>query len=169
MSAQSSATTVAAFIGVGSNLDEPVSRVRGALGELERLPATRVVQCSSLYRTAPVGYLDQPDFINAVARIETALDPHRLLAALLEIETRYGRVRSVLNAPRTLDLDILLYGDRTIGERGLNVPHPRMHERAFVLVPLAEIAPEIVIPGHGRAAALLAKVASDGVSLIGPA
>jgi 2-amino-4-hydroxy-6-hydroxymethyldihydropteridine diphosphokinase len=169
MSPQQSARTVAAFIGIGSNLDEPVSKVRSALVELERLPATRVVRCSSLYRTAPVGYLEQPDFINAVARVDTTLDPHQLLAALLEIEKRHSRVRSVPNAPRTLDLDILLYGDRTIAERGLSVPHPRMHERAFVLIPLAEIAPEILIPGRGSAAALLAGVAADGVSLIGPA
>lgn len=169
MSPQRSATKVAAFIGIGSNLDEPVSRVRSALAELGRLPSTRVVRCSSLYRTAPVGYLEQPDFINAVARIDTTLDPHRLLAALLEIEERHGRVRSVPNAPRTLDLDILLYGDRTIDERGLSIPHPRMHERAFVLVPLAEIAPEIVIPGRGSAVALLARATADGVSLVGPA
>jgi 2-amino-4-hydroxy-6-hydroxymethyldihydropteridine diphosphokinase len=158
-----------AFIGVGANLDEPVEKVRNALAELDRLPATRVAQRSSLYRTAPVGYLDQPDFINAVARIETALDPHRLLAALLEIESRYGRVRSVRNAPRTLDLDVLLYGDRVLDEQGLSIPHPRMHERAFVLVPLAEIAPEVVIPGRGRVTDLLAAVATDGVSLVGPA
>ena len=116
-----------------------------------------------------MGYLEQPDFINAVARVDTALDPHQLLCALLEIERKHGRVRSVPNAPRTLDLDILLYGDRTIGEPGLSIPHPRMHERAFVLVPLAEIAPDAVIPGRGSAAALLAGVAADGVRLIGPA
>jgi 2-amino-4-hydroxy-6-hydroxymethyldihydropteridine diphosphokinase len=169
MSEIRSAAAVAAFIGVGSNLDEPASRVRSALDEMGRIQATRIVQCSSLYRTAPVGYLDQPDFINAVACIETALDPHRLLAALLRIEAAYGRVRSVRNAPRTLDLDVLLYGDRSISERGLSVPHPRMHERAFVLVPLAEIAPEILIPGRGRAADLLAGIAANGVKLVGPA
>ncbi len=169
MTRTESAAAVSAFIGVGSNLDEPVSRVRGALVELDRLPATRLSRCSSLYRTAPVGYPDQPDFINAVAAIETGLDPQRLLAALLEIEQRHGRVRSLRDAPRTLDLDVLLYGDRVIEEQGLSIPHPRMHQRAFVLVPLAEIVPGILIPGRGRAAELLAKIAIDGVSLVGPA
>jgi 2-amino-4-hydroxy-6-hydroxymethyldihydropteridine diphosphokinase len=160
---------VVAFIGVGANLEDPIASVRGALAELGRLPATRLDRSSSLYRTAPVGYLDQPDFINAVARIETTLDPQGLLAALLRTESRHGRVRSVRNAPRTLDLDLLLYGEKVIDEPGLSIPHPRMHERAFVLVPLAEIAPDAVIPGHGRVADLLARVATDGVSLVGPA
>jgi 2-amino-4-hydroxy-6-hydroxymethyldihydropteridine diphosphokinase len=164
-----SVTAVAAFIGVGANLHEPAAMVRSALGALDRLPGTRVVRRSSLYRTAPVGYLDQPDFINAVAQIETMLDPHQLLSSLLGIEARYGRVRSERNAPRTLDLDVLLYGDRIIDERGLSVPHPRMHERAFVLVPLAEIAPAVLVPGRGRTADLLSEISADGVSIIGPA
>jgi 2-amino-4-hydroxy-6-hydroxymethyldihydropteridine diphosphokinase len=102
-----------------------------------------------------VGFLEQPDFINAVAMLETMLAPHALLDGLLAIERRHGRVREFLNAPRTLDLDVLLYGDLVLHEHGLTLPHPRMHERAFVLLPLAEIAPDAVIPGKGRVADLL--------------
>jgi 2-amino-4-hydroxy-6-hydroxymethyldihydropteridine diphosphokinase len=122
------------------------------------LPDTRLARVSSLYRSAPVGYLDQPDFINAVAQIETGLTPRALLDRLLAIERRYGRVRDFPNAPRTLDLDILLYAECIVQEPGLTIPHPRMHERAFVLVPLVEIAPEAVIPGRGRADELVARV-----------
>ena len=111
------------------------------------LPDTRLARVSSLYRTAPVGYADQPEFVNAVARIETALEPRALLDALLKIERRHGRVREFPNAPRTLDLDIALYDDVTVDEAGLTIPHPRMHERAFVMVPLAEIAPDLEIGG----------------------
>jgi 2-amino-4-hydroxy-6-hydroxymethyldihydropteridine diphosphokinase len=123
--------------------------------EVGALPETRLLKRSSLYRTAPVGYLDQPDFINAVAMVETALAPHTLLDGLLAIERQHGRVREFLNAPRTLDLDVLLYGDLVLYEPGLTIPHPRMHERAFVLLPLVEIAPEAEIPGRGRATDLL--------------
>jgi 2-amino-4-hydroxy-6-hydroxymethyldihydropteridine diphosphokinase len=110
-----------------------------------------------------VGEPDQPDFINAVVQIETALDPLEVLDALLAIERRHGRVRSRRNAPRTLDLDLLLYDDRTIDTPGLQLPHPRMHERAFVLLPLAEIAPDASIPGRGPVAALLPGVAGQRV------
>jgi 2-amino-4-hydroxy-6-hydroxymethyldihydropteridine diphosphokinase len=113
------------------------------------LPNTRLDAVSSLYRSAPVGHVDQPDFINAVAAIATTLSPRALLEALLEIEVRYGRVRDFPNAPRTLDLDIILYGDAELDEPGLAIPHPRMHERAFVLIPLSEIAPDATIPGRG--------------------
>jgi 2-amino-4-hydroxy-6-hydroxymethyldihydropteridine diphosphokinase len=133
------------------------------MDELKALPGTRVRRCSSLYRTAPVGEPDQPDFINAVVQIETALDPLEVLDALLAIERRHGRVRSRRNAPRTLDLDLLLYDDRTIDTPGLQLPHPRMHERAFVLLPLAEIAPDASIPGRGPVAALLPGVAGQRV------
>lgn len=161
--------TATAYIGVGSNLDDPVSKVRAALRALDDLPATRVTARSSLYRTDPVGYADQPQFINAVARIETALAPEDLLQALLGIEARYGRVRSMRNAPRTLDLDVLLYEDRLLHTPMLTIPHPRMHERAFVLAPLAEIAPGVVVPGRGRAAELLDAVTCRGVEKIGSA
>ena len=130
------------------------------------LPDTRLARMSSLYRSAPVGYLEQPDFINAVAQIETALSPRALLDALLEIERRLGRVRDFPNAPRTLDLDLVLYGETVCAEPALTVPHPRMHERAFVLVPLAEIAPEAMVPGRGRVSELVTAVDAASVTKI---
>jgi 2-amino-4-hydroxy-6-hydroxymethyldihydropteridine diphosphokinase len=140
------------FIGLGSNLADPQAQVSQALQELDALPQVRVVRCSSLYRSAPVGYLEQPDFINAVAQLHTALSPRALLDALLALEQRCGRTREFINAPRTLDLDVLLYDDVQLHEHGLTIPHPQMHLRAFVLQPLLEIAPECVIPGIGAAA-----------------
>lgn len=144
-----------AFVGLGSNLDDPRDQVSRGMEEVGALPGTRLIKRSSLYRTAPIGYLDQPDFINAVIMIETGLIPHALLDGLLSVERRHGRVREFRNAPRTLDLDVLLYDNVVLRERGLTIPHPRMHERAFVLLPLAEIAPDFVIPGAGRVADLL--------------
>ena len=139
------------FIGLGSNLGESCDQLRLALADLDRLPGTRLLAQSSLYRSAPVGYLDQPDFVNAVAKISTTLTPQALLSALLHIEQHYGRERAFTNAPRTLDLDVLLYDDLQIHEPGLTVPHPQMHSRAFVLQPLLEIAPDCTIPGAGSA------------------
>jgi 2-amino-4-hydroxy-6-hydroxymethyldihydropteridine diphosphokinase len=147
---------VKAYIGLGANIGDPARQIRGALAALDEIPGTRVTRASSLWRSAPVGYAAQPDFVNAVAEIETVQAPRPLLGELLAIERRYGRERSFANAPRTLDLDLLLYGDRIIAEDALAVPHPRMHERAFVLAPLVEIAPGIEVPGRGSAAALLA-------------
>jgi len=132
-----------AYVGIGSNLEDPRAQVQAAFQELDKLPHTRVVKKSSLYRSAPIGYADQPDFINAVAEIETSLSADEILVQLKAIETRHGRTRSFANAPRTLDLDLLLYGDARIRAKGLVVPHPRMHERAFVLKPLLEIAPQL--------------------------
>jgi 2-amino-4-hydroxy-6-hydroxymethyldihydropteridine diphosphokinase len=132
-----------AYVGIGSNLDGPRSQVLAAFEELEQLPHTRVVKRSSLYRSAPVGYAAQPDFVNAVARLETGLAAERLLAELQAIEARHGRRRGFRDAPRTLDLDILLYGELALRTPELEIPHPRMHERAFVLEPLLEIAPEL--------------------------
>jgi len=152
-----------AFIALGSNLDDPARYIDIGFRELAALPRTRVVRKSSLYRSAPVGYLDQPDFVNAVAQIETSLRPRELLEALLMIEHRHGRVRDFPNAPRTLDLDIALYGDLALHEPGLTIPHPRMHERAFVMVPLAEIAPDTRIPGRGTARELLRNVDASSV------
>jgi 2-amino-4-hydroxy-6-hydroxymethyldihydropteridine diphosphokinase len=159
---------VVATIGLGANLDDPAAQVEYALAELDRLPASRLVARSRLYASAPVGYVDQPDFINAVAQVETALAPRALLAALLDIEHRQGRERSFRNAPRTLDLDLLLYGAAHFHEHGLTLPHPRMHERAFVLRPLVEIAPDAVIPGRGRAAAWLPGCADQAVTPLPP-
>ena len=134
-----------AYVGIGSNLEDPVRQVRKASDELDRVPHTRVVKKSSLYRSAPMGHTEQPDFINAVARLETGLPAERLLADLQEIEARHGRKRSFPNAPRTLDLDILLYGELSLDLPSLKIPHPRMHERAFVLRPMLEISPELQI------------------------
>jgi 2-amino-4-hydroxy-6-hydroxymethyldihydropteridine diphosphokinase len=155
---------VVATIGLGANLNDPVAQVEYAFSELDRLPQTRLLARSSLYASAPVGYLDQPDFINAVARIETALAPRALLAGLLDIEHRHGRERHFRNAPRTLDLDLLLYGAAQFHEEGLSLPHPRMTERAFVLLPLLELDPECVIPGRGRAADWLALCGDQSIS-----
>ena len=147
-----------AYVALGANLKRPQDQVRAGFEELAMLPNTRLMAVSSLYRSAPVGYAEQPDFINAVASLETALTPRELLDALLAIERRYGRARDFPNAPRTLDLDIVLYGETQVHEPGLSIPHPRMFERAFVVVPLAEIAPEAIVPGRGRVRDLLAGV-----------
>jgi 2-amino-4-hydroxy-6-hydroxymethyldihydropteridine diphosphokinase len=155
-----------AHIGLGSNLDDPVRHVRQALQELGRLPRTHVVACSSLYRTVPVGKLDQPDFVNAVAVLDTELSPLELLRELRALEARHGRLRGEPNGPRTLDLDVLLLGNRVIREPGLEVPHARMHERAFVLLPLAEVSPEAVVPGRGSVTQLAARFADQGVTRI---
>lgn len=152
-----------AFVALGANLEDPQSQVMQALDELDRLPASKVVARSSLYRTAPVGYADQPDFINAVAQMETTLPARELLQALHQLENAHRRKRSIPNAPRTLDLDLLLYGDSVSSGQGLTLPHPRMHERAFVLAPLAEIAADEMVPGRGRVADLLERVDCSGV------
>jgi 2-amino-4-hydroxy-6-hydroxymethyldihydropteridine diphosphokinase len=149
--------SIRAFVALGSNLDDPAAQVSHAFRELEALPETRLIAHSSLYRSAPWGYANQPDFINAVAEIETRLEPRKLLEMLLDIEHQRGRVREFLNAPRVLDLDLLLYNGLIHHEHGLTLPHPRMHERAFVLMPLAEIAPGCLIPGQGTALECLAR------------
>jgi 2-amino-4-hydroxy-6-hydroxymethyldihydropteridine diphosphokinase len=156
-------TGVTAYIALGANLDDPAAQVNAGIAALATLPQTNLIAQSSLYRTAPVGYADQPDFINAVAAVETHLSARELLTALLATEQQHGRVREFANAPRTLDLDVLLYGESQVHEDGLTLPHPRMHERAFVLVPLAEIAPHCVIPGRGSVRALLREIATAGV------
>ena len=145
-----------AYVGLGANIGEPRKQLKAALREMNSLPETRIAATSSFFRSAPVGYRDQPDFMNAVAALETALTPERLLASLQAIEDRHHRERPFPGAPRTLDLDLLLYGDLTLHTPQLTLPHPRMHERAFVLKPLLEVAPQAVIPGHGKAAELLA-------------
>src|SRR5688572_15585099 len=159
-------TAYVAYVALGSNLNNPQRMVHAGFEALARLPDTQVLTRSSLYRSAPVGYADQPDFINAVAALRTALNPRVLLDALLAIEHVQGRVREFPNAPRTLDLDLLLYGERVIHEPGLSVPHPRMHQRAFVLLPLAEIASGVIVPGVGRVSELLASIDVSGVTRI---
>jgi 2-amino-4-hydroxy-6-hydroxymethyldihydropteridine diphosphokinase len=131
-----------AAIALGSNLDDPENQVRRGFDEIAALPQTELRACSQLYRTAPVGYADQPDFINACALVETKLAPRALLEGLLAIERAHRRIRTVPNGPRTLDLDIVLYGDEVIDEPGLTIPHPRAHEREFVLKPLRDVWPE---------------------------
>lgn len=143
-----------AFVGLGANLGDACGTLRQALDELARCPRTSLSARSSLYRSAPVD-ADGPDYVNAVASIRTGLSPHELLAALQAIEARHGRERPYRHAPRTLDLDLLIYGERCVDESALVLPHPRLHQRAFVLVPLAEIAPELVVPGRGRVSELL--------------
>lgn len=152
-----------AFVGVGANLGDAVGQVRAAIGALAALPGGRLVAASSLYRTAPVGYPDQPDFINAVVLLETALAPRALLDALHAIEAQAGRARSFKDAPRVLDLDLLLYGEQVIAEADLVVPHPQLHGRAFALAPLVEIDPAAVIPGRGPARDWLARCADQRV------
>ena len=155
-----------AYVGIGSNLEDPRAQVLRAFGELAHLPDTRVTARSSLYRTAPIGHAAQPDFVNAVAGIDTQLPAEALLRELQAVEVMHQRKRSFPNAPRTLDLDLLLYGDQRIAKPDLTVPHPRMHERAFVLQPLLEIAPEANIPGIGAASKQLAACAGQKVERI---
>lgn len=147
-----------AFVGLGGNVGDAAVTLRLALRDLDALPETRLDKVSSLLRTAPVGGIEQADFINAVAELDTTLPPLQLLYALFEIERAHGRDRrrELRWGPRTLDLDLLIYGDEIIELEGLSVPHPRMAERRFVLAPLAEIAPQAVIPGFGRVDQLLA-------------
>jgi len=151
-------------VALGANIGEPLRQIEAGFAALAALPGTRLTARSSLYRSAPVGYADQPDFINAVAMIETALDPHALLDALLGVERAFGRVRDFPNAPRTLDLDIVLYGDLVLHEPGLTIPHARMLERAFVMLPLAEIAPDAEVPGRGRVRELAARLDAGSVA-----
>ena len=138
--------SVRAAIALGSNIEDPEAQVSRAFDEIAALPGTHVLARSKLLRTKPVGYADQPDFINAVALVETSLAPRALLESLLAIEQRHGRKRTIANGPRTLDLDIILYGDKAIDEPGLKVPHPRATERAFVMEPLRQVWPDVVIP-----------------------
>ncbi len=155
-----------AYVGLGANVGEPRAQLRMALEELNGLPETRMTASSSLYRSAPLGYTDQPEFLNAVAQIDTGLAPEALLERLQEIEQRHGRERPFAGAPRTLDLDLLLYGDRTIASARLTVPHPRMHERAFVLQPLLEIDSDISVPGKGSARHLLQACSAQDIERI---
>jgi 2-amino-4-hydroxy-6-hydroxymethyldihydropteridine diphosphokinase len=147
-----------AYIALGSNLKQPASQIQQALIALQGLPQTKLLQNSSLYLTPPVGYDNQPDFINAVAKLETTLEPAQLLQYILDIESGFGRERPFPNAPRVLDLDLLLYDELVMHTPALTVPHPRMHLRGFVMLPLAEIAPDLMIPKLGNVVELLAKL-----------
>jgi 2-amino-4-hydroxy-6-hydroxymethyldihydropteridine diphosphokinase len=152
------ATTRIAYVGLGANLGDRAETIRGALGLLAAEPGVRVLAVSTLRETEPVGYLDQPSFLNGAAAVETELPPKELLERLLALERRLGRVRGTgpRYGPRVIDLDLLLYGDEVVDEPGLVIPHPRLHERRFALEPLAELDPALEIPGRGPVQALLA-------------
>lgn len=166
-----SAVPATCFIGLGGNLGDVPATLRHALAMLDGLPGTRLLRASRLYLTPAWGITAQPDFVNAVAMVDTALPPQTLLDHLLRIERDAGRDRRADGSdrwgPRTLDLDLLLYGEQVIDTPALTVPHPHLHQRAFVLVPLLEIAPDLRIPGRGAAADALAAMASDDIQALG--
>ncbi len=156
-----------AFIGVGSNLDEPQNQVARGVEALGGLPMTQLVLRSKLYRTMPMGPQDQPRFVNAVAGLLTQLDAHALLTQLKALEKKLGRAEPIVRwGPRSIDFDLLVLGSERIDSPDLKLPHPGIAERAFVLVPLAEIAPHLDIPGVGQPNALVAKVATSGVEAL---
>ena len=155
---------VACYVGLGSNLDEPLRHIKSALMDLRELPHTRLRRHSSLYRSAPLGSPRQADYINAVALLDSTLPPERLLSGLQGIENQHGRARTAERwGPRTLDLDLLLYGERRIAVDGLEVPHKEIPRRTFVLAPLLELDAELRIPGLGAASALLAALDQTGL------
>lgn len=156
-----------ALLGLGANLGEREDTLARAAASLDALPRTRVTRVSSLYETAPVGYADQPDFLNAVAEVETDLSAHALLGACLGIEAALGRRRSFRNAPRVVDIDLLRFGSLYCDQPELTLPHPRMEERAFVLIPLAELFPNKTVDGWDFTAAL-SQISSQKVRLFGP-
>jgi 2-amino-4-hydroxy-6-hydroxymethyldihydropteridine diphosphokinase len=155
-------TEALAYVGLGANLGDARAVLTAAYAELQKLPGTRRHHCSPWFRSAPIDSTG-PDYLNAVASFDTTLSPQALLDALQRIELAHGRERPYRNAPRTLDLDVLLYGERSISTPTLTVPHPRLHERAFVLWPLAALAPDLVIPGRGPISALLPPVAGQAL------
>lgn len=160
-------TGISAYIGLGANLGDAADSVRAAIDLLAQLPTTKLSACSSLYRSAPVDATGD-DFVNAVIQIETQLDAHTLLAELQRIEHSFGRERPFRNAPRTLDLDLLVFGNNIIRDHALEVPHPRMGNRAFVLLPLHELTPDLEIPGLGQIAPLLALVSNQAIEKLSP-
>jgi 2-amino-4-hydroxy-6-hydroxymethyldihydropteridine diphosphokinase len=154
-----------AYIGIGSNLDDPVGKVKEALEELDAIPDSLLISQSSLYRSKPMGPTDQPDYVNAVAGIDTLLSPVELLQELQKIEQDLGRAREGERwGPRVIDLDLLLYGGKVISTDSLTVPHPGLHERDFVIIPLAEIAGNLTIPGKGPLSSLIANCESHSVT-----
>lgn len=154
-----------AWVGLGANLDDPAAQLQTALRELDAIPRSRCLRHSSLYRSAPIGPQEQPDFCNAVAELKTDLSPQDLLQALFALENSHHRKRAARWGPRTLDLDLLLYDQRQIDTPELTVPHPRMHLRAFVLRPLVQLEPTLDLPGHGPVIKLLALLHEQSISL----
>jgi 2-amino-4-hydroxy-6-hydroxymethyldihydropteridine diphosphokinase len=159
--------TVRAYIGLGGNLGDPAAQIATAFERLSQLPGSVLSARSTLYRSPAWGPIAQPDYVNAVAALDTVLAPSELMQGLLDIERDAGRERVARWGPRLLDLDLLLYGDSRIDSDALHVPHPRLHERAFVLLPLFELAPALVIPGLGRVADLLDSVDHSAVQALG--
>jgi len=161
--------SVRAFVGLGGNVGDVAGAFASAVVRMDELPGTQLLRVSRRYRTPAWGMAAQPDFLNAAALLETELPARELLEALLAIERAHGRDRASETrwGPRTLDLDLLLYGDTVIDEPGLRVPHPHLHERAFALKPLLDIATDAVIPGHGLARELPAAMAADGIEAVG--
>jgi 2-amino-4-hydroxy-6-hydroxymethyldihydropteridine diphosphokinase len=156
-----------AYVALGSNLDEPLTQVAAAFHALSALPSSRLVTRSRLYRSEPLGPERQPEFVNAAAGLLTQLAPHELLDALKAVEASMGRARpGVRWGPRRIDLDLIVYGDARIAEERLTVPHPGAPSRNFVLYPLRDIAPTLLIPGHGRVSALAARAGSAGLAVI---
>lgn len=157
------------YIGIGSNLDNPLQHVQQAIAELQQLPQSNYIATSALYRTAPMGPADQPDYINAVSAIQTTLTPIQLLDSLQAIEHHHGRIRQGSRwGPRTLDLDVLLYGEKTINDSRLIVPHPGLHQRSFVLYPLQDIDPDLVIPGQGPLTSLIEQCPYSALERVDP-
>lgn len=157
-----------AYVGLGSNLDDPAMQLRRALHELAHLPRSRLELRSALYRSRPMGPVEQPDFYNAVAALLTQLDAPALLAELKRLEAKLGRTQPVVRwGPRRIDLDLLAHGTTRVHDDTLTVPHPGIAERAFVLVPLADLAPDLDVPGLGRVGTLAARLSRDGLERMG--
>jgi len=162
-------SAVTAYVGLGANLQDPAAQVRRALDELASIPHSRLLSRSHLYKSPPLGPAGQPDYVNAVAALETTRAPLEFLAELRAIETRHGRQRDGTRwGPRTLDLDILLYGDRVMDTPELTLPHPGLHERAFVLYPLFDVAPELVVPGRGSVRELRERLGAAHIQRLEP-
>jgi 2-amino-4-hydroxy-6-hydroxymethyldihydropteridine diphosphokinase len=154
------------FIGLGSNLENPQKKIKDAIQLINKIDDVTINSTSSLYETPPVGFLDQPNFINAVVQISSTINYNELLIKLFDIERIFGRIRKEKNGPRTLDLDILLFDDLILESESLIIPHPRMHERLFVLIPLLEISPAIIIPKYGSASSLVSKLKMQNIKKV---
>lgn len=154
------------FIGLGSNLEDPQKKIKDAIQLINKIDDVTINLTSSLYETPPVGFLDQPNFINAVVQISSTINYNELLIKLFDIERIFGRIRKEKNGPRTLDLDILLFDDLILESESLIIPHPRMHERLFVLIPLLEISPAIIIPKYGSASSLVSKLKMQNIKKV---
>lgn len=154
------------YIGLGSNLSDPIQQIKNALLSLEKLPSTRFIKASDFYSNKPYGGVEQPDFINAVAHVQTALPAHDLLQQLQNIENQQGRVRTVRWGPRTLDLDLLLYGNEIIATKALTVPHPEISKRNFVLYPLISLTPNLIFPNGQHIKELVSACADDNLVML---